>query len=120
MRSSLSAFYSWCIQRAHAELNPVIGTEKNKEQTRARVLTPAELRLIWNAAGDDDYGSIVKLLALTGQREKEIGSLCHSEIYDAEIILAEQRTKNGRPHVVPLAPLALRSSARATSATAAT
>ena len=107
VRTSLSTFYSWCIQRAHAELNPVIGTEKNKEQTRARVLAPAELRLIWNAAGDDDYGSIVKLLALTGQREKEIGSLCHSEIHDAEIILPEQRTKNGRPHVVPLSPLAL-------------
>ena len=108
VRTSLSTFYSWCIQRGHAELNPVIGTEKNKEQSRARVLTPAELRLIWNAAGDDDYGSIVKLLALTGQRENEIGSLCHSEIYDAEIILPEQRTKNGRPHVVPLSPRALR------------
>jgi integrase len=108
VRSSLSTFYSWCIQRAHAELNPVIGTEKNKEQTRDRVLTPAELRLIWNAAGNDDYGSIVKLLALTGQREKEIGSLSRSEIYDAEIILPEQRTKNGRPHVVPLSPLAMR------------
>ena len=107
VRTSLSTFYSWCIQRAHAELNPVIGTEKNKEQTRARVLAPAELRLIWNAAGDDDYGSIVKLLALTGQREKEIGSLHRSEIHDAEIILPEQRTKNGRPHVVPLSPLAL-------------
>ena len=107
VRSSLSAFYSWCIQRAHAELNPVIGTEKNKEQSRERVLTPAELRLIWNAAGNDDYGSIVKLLALTGQREKEIGSLGRSEIYDAEIILAAERTKNGRPHVVPLSPLAL-------------
>ena len=71
------------------------------------MLTPAELRLIWNAAGNDDYGSIVKLLALTGQREKEIGSLCHSEIYDAELILSELRTKNGRPHVVPLSPLAL-------------
>ena len=106
-RTSLSTFYSWALQRGHADTNPVIGTEKNKEQTRARVLTPAELRLIWNAAGNDDYGSIVKLLALTGQREKEIGSLCHREIYDAEIILAEQRTKNGRPHVVPLSPLAL-------------
>jgi len=107
VRTSLSTFFAWCIQRAHAELNPVIGTEKNKEQSRARVLTPAELRLIWNAAGDDDYGSIVKLLALTGQRESEIGSMRRSEIYDTEIILPEQRTKNGKPHVVPLAPLAL-------------
>jgi integrase len=107
VRSSLSTFYSWAIQRAHAEFNPVIGTERNKEQSRARVLTPAELRLIWGALGNDDHGSIVKLLALTGQRENEIGSLCRSEIYDAEIILSEQRTKNGNPHVVPLAPLAL-------------
>ncbi len=107
VRSSLSAFFAWCIQRAHAELNPVIGTEKNREQTRARVLTPTEYRLIWNAAGNDDYGSIVKLLALTGQREKEIGSLRRSEIHDNEIILPEHRTKNGRAHVVPLSPLAL-------------
>ena len=106
-RSSLSTFFAWCIQRAHAELNPVIGTEKNKEQSRARVLTPAELRLVWNAAGDDHYGSIVKLLALTGQRETEIGSLRHSEIHDNEIILPAERTKNARPHVVPLSPLAL-------------
>jgi integrase len=106
-RTSLSTFYSWAMQRSHADTNPVIGTEKNKEQSRARVLTPAELRLIWGALGDDDYGSIVKLLALTGQRESEIGSLGRSEIYDAEIILPEHRTKNGRPHVVPLAPLAV-------------
>ena len=107
VRTSLSTFFAWCIQRAHAELNPVIGTEKNKEQSRKRVLTPSELRLVWSAAGNDDYGSIIKLLALTGQREKEIGSLYRSEIHDSEIILPEHRTKNGRPHVVPLAPLAL-------------
>jgi integrase len=105
-RTSLSVFYSWCIQRSHAQINPVIGTEKNKEQSRDRVLTPSELRLIWNAAGNDDYGSIVKLLALTGQRESEIGSLKRSEIHEALIILQPERTKNKRPHVVPLLPLA--------------
>ena len=72
VRSSLSAFYSWLIENGHADLNPIIGTKKNEEQSRDRVLTPSELRLIWNALGDDDHGSIVKLLALTGQRESEI------------------------------------------------
>ena len=52
-----------------------------------------------NAAGDDDYGSIVKLLALTGQREAEIGSLRRTEIHEALIILPPERTKNRRPHV---------------------
>jgi integrase len=106
-RTSLSTFYSWAIQRGHAELNPVIGTEKNKEQSRDRVLTPSELRLIWKASGDDQYGAIVKLLALTGQRESEIGNLSRSEIHEGLIILPGERTKNGRPHVVPLSPNAL-------------
>jgi integrase len=108
VRSSLSTFYSWAIQRAHADINPVIGTEKNGEQSRERVLTPAELRLIWKASGEDQYGAILKLLALTGQRESEIGSLRRSEIHEALIILPPERTKNKRPHVVPLAPLALK------------
>ena len=48
-----------------------------------------------------------KLLALTGQREKEIGDLRRSEIHDAAIFLPKERTKNKRPHVVPLSPAAL-------------
>jgi integrase len=106
VRTSLSTFYSWCVQRGHADNNPVIGTEKNKEQSRDRVLAPSELRLIWNALGDDDYGAIVKLLMLTGQREGEIGDLRWSEIAEDLIILPADRVKNRRPHVVPLAPLA--------------
>ncbi|HEY1982975.1 MAG TPA: tyrosine-type recombinase/integrase [Xanthobacteraceae bacterium] len=105
-RTSLSTFFSWAMQRGHADTNPVIGTEKNPEQSRERVLTPAELRLVWNAAGDDDYGSIIKLLALTGQRESEIGNLCRSEINEGLIILPAERTKNRRPHVIPLSPSA--------------
>jgi integrase len=95
------------MQRAHADHNPVIGTEKNKELSRDRVLTPSELRLIWNALGTDQYGAIVKLLMLTGQRESEIGRLRREELGDAQIILPSDRTKNGRPHVVPLASAAL-------------
>jgi integrase len=108
VRTSLSTFYSWCLQRGHADANPVIGTEKNKEQSRDRVLTPSELRLIWNALGEDQYDDIVKLFMLTGQREREIGDPSHSEVNEALIILSAERTKNGRPHVVPLAPLALK------------
>jgi hypothetical protein len=39
---------------------------RHKETSRSRVFTPAELRLIWNNLGDDAYGAILKLLALTG------------------------------------------------------
>jgi integrase len=106
VRSSVSAFFTWAMARGLAERNPVMGTEKNEEKSRDRVLAPAELRLLWNALDDDQHGACIKLLALTGQRLSEIGSLRWSEVHDGEIILPAERTKNGRPHVVPLSEAA--------------
>jgi integrase len=103
VRTSLSGFFTWAMQQGVADTNPVIGTMRNEEQSRDRVLTPAELRLIWDELGDDDFGSIIKLLALTGQRAAEIAGLSWSKIADDDtIILAGERTKNHRPHTVPL------------------
>ena len=101
LRTSLSTFFAWLIQRGRAPANPVINVEKNPEKSRDRVLAPAELRLIWNELGDDQYGAIVKLLTLTGQRASEIAGLCWSEIHGDDIVLPAERTKNGRPHVLP-------------------
>ena len=42
---------------------------------RERVLTDSELVAIWNAAPASDYGRIIKLLMLTGQRRDEIAEL---------------------------------------------
>lgn len=105
-RSSVSAFFTWATQYGFAENNPVIGTEKNEEKSRDRVLTPEEFRLIWNALDDTQHGAIIKLLALTGQRANEIGSLRWNEIHDGQIILPAERTKNARPHVLPLSEAA--------------
>jgi integrase len=106
VRSSLSVFFAWAVTSGRAPANPVVNTQKNEEQSRDRVLTPAELRLIWNNLGDDQYGAIVKLLALTGQRANEIAGLCWSEIHGDQIILPGERTKNGRDHVLPLSEIA--------------
>ena len=105
VRSAVSAFFTWAMARGLAESNPVIGTEKNEEKSRDRLLTPSELRLIWNGL-DGQHGACIKLLALTGQRLKEIGDLRWSEVHDDEIILPAARTKNGRDHVVPLSEAA--------------
>jgi len=103
-RSSLSAFFGWCIGEGILESNPTLGTNKQAEGGgRDRVLTDDELVAIWNACRDDDYGRIVKLLMLTGQRREEIASLKWSEVPDGAIMLPKERTKNGRAHVVPLA-----------------
>ena len=103
-RGSLSAFYAWSIGEGLAETNPVIGTNQYPTKPRDRVLSGAELAAIWKAAPENDYGRIVRLLMLTGQRRDEIGGLRWSEI-DTEarqITLSGDRTKNGQQHQVPL------------------
>jgi integrase len=105
-RSSLSAFFTWAMRQGLADSNPVVGTEQADEGgARDRVLSDSEIREIWAALGDDDYGAIVRLLMFTGQRRAEIGSLRWSECEftnEPFIRLPPERTKNAREHVVPL------------------
>jgi integrase len=110
VRASLSAFFSWAMREGLAEGNPIIGTNLAATKgARDRVLTDDELRSIWNALPENDYGNIVRLLALTGQRRDEIGSLRWREVdFDKAVIaLPAERTKNGKPHDIPLSPAAL-------------
>jgi integrase len=103
-RSTLSAFFSWVLKEGIRlpEGNVVAYTNKHQEQTRDRVLTDAELKTIWHACPDSDFGAIIKLLALTGQRANEIGGLRWDELRDNEIVLPKTRTKNKREHTIPL------------------
>jgi integrase len=109
-RASVSAYFNWLAREGMLETNPAAFTNKLTEGgARDRVLTDPELAAIWRAAGDDQYGTIIKLLALTGGRRDEIGALRWSEIDlgKALITLPGERTKNSRPHVIPLAPQAV-------------
>jgi integrase len=105
-RATLSAFFTWAMGEGLTETNPVIGTNRSEEKSRERVLDPPELRLIWNALRDDDFGAIMKLLMLTGQRAGEIAGLRWSEIRGDTIALPGERTKNRRPHTIPLSQAA--------------
>jgi integrase len=104
MRASLSAFFAWSVREGLLDSNPVIGTNRQPEKSRARVLADDELKIIWDALGLDDYSTVVRLLMLTGQRADEIAALRWSEIAGDRIVLPPQRTKNGHGHIVPLAP----------------
>jgi integrase len=104
VRSTLSACFAWAMREGLALSNPVVNTNKRDEQTRERVLSNEELKRIWNAVGDDAYGTIIRLLILTGQRRSEIAELRWSEVEGEGINLPGERTKNKRPHVIPLAP----------------
>jgi integrase len=103
-RASLSAFFTWCCKRGLIDTNPVTFTEIHREEARHRVLSDAELRQVWEAVPDSDYGRVIKLLILTGQRREEIGKLRWSEVDLARgvISLPGERTKNGKPHELPM------------------
>ena len=109
VRASLSAMFSWAVKEGLADANPVTQTWKLAEPSRERVLSDDELRRLWLALPSDDYGTIVKLLILTGQRRDEIGKLRWSEINlaDATLTLPATRTKNHREHTLALSPQAL-------------
>jgi integrase len=103
-RASLSALYGWAMKEGLVAANPIALTNKHDEQARERVLSDNELVLIWNACLDDDYGRIIRLLMLTAQRLTEISDLRRSEVNPEKglIELPGSRTKNKRPHQIPM------------------
>ncbi len=105
VRSSLSAFFNFAVREGLIEINPVAGTGKADElRSRDRVLSQPELMGVLMALGQGQFGDIVRLLILTGQRRDEIGGLRWSEV-DLDrglIVLPPARTKNKRLHELPL------------------
>jgi integrase len=118
VRASLSAMFTWAAHSGHIDSNPVAMTLRAVENgARQRVLADDELATIWRALDEfssdlktpPDYAALLKLLILTGARRDEIARLRWSEIdIDAALIrLPGARTKNGRPHTIPLVPQAV-------------
>ena len=70
-------------------------------------MSDKELKQVWAALPDSDYGAIVKLLILTGQRASEISDLRWDEIdFESGLIsLPPTRTKNKRRHIIPMSSL---------------
>ncbi len=109
-RAALSAFFSWAIGEGLVDATPVLGTNKATEEvSRDRVLARDELAAIWNEAGGGDYGAIIRLLILTGQRREEVGGMLWSEIDLDQSVwqIGAERTKNGLAHDVPLSTRAI-------------
>jgi integrase len=105
------AAYAWAVKRGAVAVNPFAALPMGKSVTnRERVLSDQELAEIWRAASDvaAPYGSIVRLLILTGQRRGEVAGMSWNEIADdlTAWTMPGDRTKNGAVHVVPLSSTA--------------
>ena len=109
LHAHLHRLFRWSVGRGIIEINPMADLPKpGTAVARDRVLTDAELQTVWRAAGEIGwpFGPAIRLLILTGARRQEISALRWPEIHRDEITLAAARTKNGVPHLIPLAPQA--------------
>jgi integrase len=101
------AAFGWAVKRGTLRLNPFADLPIRKSiAKRERVLIDAELADVWRAAGEVSapYGTIVRLLILTGQRRGEVAGMTWTELSDdlTTWTLPGERTKNGVIHAVPL------------------
>ncbi|MDK1494002.1 tyrosine-type recombinase/integrase [Sinorhizobium sp. 7-81] len=114
VRAILSKFFNWAVDRDIVDASPVPkGSTAKQGASRERVLTDQEVRLVWLACENVGwpFGPLVKLLLLTAQRRNEVA---HAELKelalsgnDQQWVIPEERTKNGKEHVIPLSALVL-------------
>jgi integrase len=116
-KSLLGAVLNWAAAREIISVNPAAGIKAKDlvgrvARARDRALKDGELAAVWRAipAVGDPFGSIYKLLLLTGCRLAEISALKWDSEVDLDkgvLAIPAERTKNGVPMVVPLPPLAV-------------
>ncbi len=102
-------FGNWCVEKSILEISPFDRVKPPTiEQSRDRILSDAELRLVWLASGRLDYPfrEFVRLLLLTGQRRSEVSGLRWSEIRNDLWTIPASRSKNGIATDVPLSDAA--------------
>jgi integrase len=115
MADALGSLFRWIFRHGH---NPAAGMWRPvPPQARDRVLNckldtrgADEIRWFWAAceALGNPVSALLRLLLLTGCRLEEIAQMTRDELNDDCTLLSLRgsRTKNGRPHDVPLSRLA--------------
>ena len=109
--------FKWLKANRRIKVNPCLELEKPApSRSRERVLSTAELREVWLAAGAigvvpgqnsvPPWGAFVRLLMLTAARRNEIARLVGAELAGDMICLPADRVKNGLPFDLPLSTLA--------------
>ena len=123
MRSYIRSAYSWGLKSEHDYRsasprrfklvhNPAAGIPTEPKVVGVRWLREDEFARLYrwlecpNAPVHPPYMRAVRILMLTGQRVEEIAAL-HVDQWDAkERIIDWSKTKNGKPHAIPVPPIA--------------
>jgi integrase len=105
--TALRTMLRWATTRRYIPHSPLEGLKlPAKPRSRSRVLTPPELRLAFaHGAGAGEYGQIIRLLILTGQRLGQITSLRPEFIGEDTITWPPEYMKGNREHTIPIGAL---------------
>ena len=112
IQALVSRIFTIALSRGHVEAHPVARMVKNfPENARDRVLTDVELRALCTGldAQPGAAADAMRLRVLLGQRGGETAGMLWKEL-DLEAgvwTMPPPRTKNKKPHSVPLSPTAL-------------
>ena len=108
---SLSACFSWAVDREILEENPCLRVKKTKSRKLERCLSEDEAARLYKTLSametegrlGPDYADIIRLLMLTGARKSEIKDLQWREVDDSRrlIRLTRERSKTGEK-AIPL------------------
>jgi len=98
------AAFAWAVKRGMVCANPFADLPVAKSiAKRERVLSDDEIGEVWRAAGTvaAPYGTIIRLLILTGQRRGKVAGMTWSELSDdlSMWTIPGERTKGWRPSI---------------------
>ncbi len=105
--ATMRKMLKWAVSRGDLERSPLEGVDPPPAvPARDRVLSDDELALLWSGAESVGwpFEGLIKLLMLTGQRREEVAGVTWAELDrgDAMWTLPAARSKNGKPHLIPL------------------
>lgn len=113
LQGVLIRMFNFASERGIIDFSPLAGMRRGKESSRSRVLTDAEIKILWNCLDlertEIDIFRLVKLalrtILLTGQRPGEVAGMTWKEIDSEWWIIPKERTKNGEENRVPILPM---------------
>ena len=106
--SCVKTLFTWAHNRRYITDNPTVGIQPHGSQSRSRILTDEELSRVFASADQfAQFGTVVKLLVLTGLRRGECADIRKSWISEKEKMLVVPSTiaKTGEERTIPLGEL---------------
>lgn len=113
LQGVLIRMFNFASERDMVDFSPLTGMRRGKENSRSRVLTDDEIKILWNCLElerkDIDIYCITKLalktILLTGQRPGEVAGMTWEQIDGEWWIIPAERRKNKVENRVPILPM---------------